>query len=193
MYFIYNLLTSVVPTSAHRQVLYCPILQNRWWPRPGSWVTQWPAWCFPAAAVSSHQAAATINTCSRSRAAIVLAPQPGNKQFVKLYHTIIPSIPSPQITSSVLRKRLDWLHCDLLFVNSARVPSLCYYTRWMPNEVNKNFPLCYPYKHIHPYIFQCKATEGAWNSIASNCLPYWQHTTATDPALVMGGVTKCWI
>ena len=103
-------------------------------------------------AVSSHQAAATINTCSRSRAAIVLAPQPGNKQFVKLYHTIIPSIPSPQITSSVLRKRLDWLHCDLLFVNSARVPSLCYYTRWMPNEVNKNFPLCYPYKHIHLYM-----------------------------------------
>ena len=165
MYFIYNLLTSVVPTSAHRQVLYCPILQNRWWPRPGSPNDPPDVFQPRPSAVSSHQAAATINTCSRSRAAIVLAPQPGNKQFVKLYHTIIPSIPSPQITSSVLRKRLDWLHCDLLFVNSARVPSLhcstIHYTRWMPNEVNKNFPLCYPYKHIHPYIFQCKATEGA--------------------------------
>ena len=47
-------------------------------------------------AVSSQQSpgGSTINTCSRSRAAIVLAPQPRNKQFVKLYHTIIPSIPS---------------------------------------------------------------------------------------------------
>ena len=150
MYFIYNLLTSVVPTSAHRQVLYCPILQNRC----GSWVLGHPMTrlMFSSRGRQQSPGGSTINTCSRSRAAIVLAPQPGNKQFVKLYHTIIPSIPSPQITSSVLRKRLDWLHCDLLFVNSARVPSLCYYTRWMPNEVNKNFPLCYPYKHIHLYI-----------------------------------------
>ena len=121
MYFIH---TSVVPTSAHRQVLYCPILQNRWW-CPGSPNDPPDVFQPRPSAVSSHQAAATINTCSRSRAAIVLAPQPGNKQFVKLYHTIIPSIPSPQITSSGLRKRLDWLHCDLLFVNSARVPSPC--------------------------------------------------------------------